>query len=86
MLLTRTAAEKRLPFEPLVRNAETVTAMKAARRGELVRAGKPDKLLGSLNAGGQIDLPFQLRLSRKIRMARQEAGCAFDGSDDSAGG
>lgn len=52
MLLTRVAAEKRLPFEPLVPNAETVEAMKAAQRGELVRAGKPDKLLGSLNAGG----------------------------------
>ena len=35
-------------FDP---NAETVAAMKAARRGELVKAGKPDKLLRSLNAG-----------------------------------
>jgi DNA-damage-inducible protein J len=52
MLLMRVAAEKRLPFEPLVPNAETVEAMKAARRGELTKAGKPDKLLGSLNAGG----------------------------------
>src|SRR5215470_15986870 len=33
------------PFEPLNLNAETVTAMKAAGRGELVKAGKPDKLL-----------------------------------------
>jgi DNA-damage-inducible protein J len=41
-----------LPFEPLVPNAETVAAMKAARRGELVKVGKPDKLLGSLKAGG----------------------------------
>ena len=32
-----------------VPNAETVEAMKAARRGELVKAGKPGKLLGSLN-------------------------------------
>ncbi len=46
------AAEKALPFEPLVPNAETVAAMKAARRGELVKVGKPDKLLGSLKAGG----------------------------------
>jgi DNA-damage-inducible protein J len=52
MLLVRVAAEKRLPFEPLVPNEETVEAMKAARRGELTKAGKPDKLLGSLNAGG----------------------------------
>jgi len=52
MLLVRVAAEKRLPFEPLAPNAETVEAMTAARRGELTKVGKPDKLLGSLNAGG----------------------------------
>ena len=46
----RVAAEKALPFEPLNPNAETVAAMKAARRGDLVRVGKPDKLLRSLNA------------------------------------
>jgi DNA-damage-inducible protein J len=51
MLLVRVAAEKALPFEPFNPNAETVAAMKAARRGELVKAGKPDKLLRSLNAG-----------------------------------
>ena len=49
--LVRVAAEKALPFEPLNPNAETVAAMKAARRGELVKVGKPDKLLRSLNAG-----------------------------------
>ena len=52
MLLMRVAVEKALPFEPLVPNAETVEAMKAARRGELTKVGKPDKLLGSLNTGG----------------------------------
>jgi DNA-damage-inducible protein J len=51
LLLVRVAAEKALPFEPLNPNADTVAAMKAARRGELVNAGKPDKLLRSLNAG-----------------------------------
>ena len=50
LLLVRVAAEKALPFEPLNPNAETVAAMKAARRGELVKVGKPDKLLRSLNA------------------------------------
>lgn len=52
MLLVRVAKEKALPFEPLNPNADTVAAMKAARRGELVKVGKPDKLLRSLNAGG----------------------------------
>ena len=50
LLLVRVAAEKSLPFEPLNPNAETVAAMKAARRGDLVRVGKPDKLIRSLNA------------------------------------
>lgn len=51
MMMTRIAVEKALPFEPLVPNAETIEAMKAARRGELVSAGGPDSLLASLNAG-----------------------------------
>jgi DNA-damage-inducible protein J len=51
LLLVRVAAEKALPFEPVNPNPETIAAMKAARRGELVKAGKPDKLPRSLNAG-----------------------------------
>ena len=50
LLLVRVAAEKALPFDPLVPNAETIEAMKAARRGELVTAGSPENLLKSLNA------------------------------------
>lgn len=52
LLLRRVAAEKALPFEPLVPNAETIEAMRAARRGELVTVGKPANLLASLNADG----------------------------------
>jgi DNA-damage-inducible protein J len=52
MLLVRVAAEKQLPFEPLVPNEDTIEAMKAARRGELTKAGEPSKLLRSLNARG----------------------------------
>ena len=33
-----------------VPNAETIEALKAARLGELVSAGSPDKLLESLNS------------------------------------
>lgn len=50
MMMMRIATEKALPFEPLVPSAETVEAMKAARRGELVTAGQPDQLIASLNA------------------------------------
>lgn len=50
LLLIRVAVEKALPFEPLVPNVETVEAMKAARRGELVTAGDGEELLKRLNA------------------------------------
>ena len=50
LMLVRVAAEKALPFEPFIPNTKTVKAMKAARRGELVVAGRPDELLGRLNA------------------------------------
>ena len=50
MMMVRIATEKALPFEPLVPNAETIEAMKAARRGELTKVGHADDLLESLNA------------------------------------
>ena len=43
------AKEKALPFEPLIPNEETIQAIKAARRGELVTAGSAENLLNSLN-------------------------------------
>ncbi|MDP3506459.1 MAG: type II toxin-antitoxin system RelB/DinJ family antitoxin [Candidatus Melainabacteria bacterium] len=36
LLMTKIATEKALPFNPLVPNAETIEAMKAARQGELI--------------------------------------------------
>ena len=50
LLLRRVAAEKALPFEPLVPNAETVEAMKAARRGGLATVKARRDLIASLNA------------------------------------
>jgi DNA-damage-inducible protein J len=50
MLLTRVAREKALPFEPLVPNAETVAAMKEARRGKLATFKSVDELMADLNA------------------------------------
>jgi DNA-damage-inducible protein J len=49
LLMVKIAREKALPFEPLVPNEETIEAMKAARRGELVTVGSPRELLTSLN-------------------------------------
>lgn len=49
IMLIRVAKEKALPFEPLVPNAETIKAMKAARRGKLTTVDNIDNLLKSLN-------------------------------------
>lgn len=51
LMMMRIAKDKALPFEPLVPNAETIEAMKAARRGEVTKVGSPNALLASLNAG-----------------------------------
>ena len=50
MMLVRTVADRALPFDPLVPNEETIEAMKAARRGELVSVGGIDELLADLHA------------------------------------
>ncbi len=50
LMMVRIAAEKRLPFDPLVPNDETIEAMKAARRGELAAVGGVDGLMADLNA------------------------------------
>lgn len=49
LLLARVVREKALPFEPLIPNDETIEAMKAARRGDLVSVKDIDHLLDSLN-------------------------------------
>lgn len=50
MMMMRIATEKKLPFDPLIPNAETIEAMKAARREEVTTVGPVDDLLVSLNA------------------------------------
>ena len=50
IMLMRTVAEQALPFDPLVPNAETVEAMMAARRGEVVTVGGVNDLLADLHA------------------------------------
>ena len=50
LMMVRIAKEKALPFEPLVPNAKTIKALKAARCGKLVTAGPAKTLLARLNA------------------------------------
>ena len=49
IMLTRIAREKALPFEPLVPNAATIKAMKAARRGALPSFASVDALMADMN-------------------------------------
>ena len=49
MLMVRIARDKALPFEPLTPNAETIDAMRAARRGELSRPASVDEVMAALN-------------------------------------
>jgi DNA-damage-inducible protein J len=50
MMLVRTVADRALPFDPLVPNEETIEAMKASRRGEMITVGGVDELLADLHA------------------------------------
>lgn len=50
LMLLRTAAENVLPFDPFVPNEETIKAMEAARRGELLHVGGVDELMADLDA------------------------------------
>ena len=49
-MMVRIATEKRLPFEPLAPNKETIGAMRAARRGKLVSVIDIDGLTTNLNS------------------------------------
>ena len=50
LMMIRIAVDKRLPFDPLIPNEETIAAMEAAERGELVTVGDVDGLMADLNA------------------------------------
>jgi DNA-damage-inducible protein J len=44
LLLTRVAKDKKLPFEPLIPNKETIDAMRATRAGKLATIGNLEDL------------------------------------------
>ena len=50
LMMVRIAKEKALPFEPLIPNAETIKAMKAARAGQVKSFETIDELMADLNA------------------------------------
>ena len=50
LMLTRVAREHALPFDPLIPNATTVSAMMEARAGNLPRAHSIEELKNALRA------------------------------------
>ena len=50
LLLTKVAHEKALPFAPLVPNADTIAAMREARRGQLPQFDSVEELFDDLHA------------------------------------
>ena len=50
MLLVRVAAEKALPFDVRVPNAETIEAIEAGRRGDVASFKSVEELMADLNA------------------------------------
>lgn len=50
LLLTRVAHEKALPFDVLVPNEETISAIREARKGGMARFTSVDDLMADLNA------------------------------------
>ena len=50
LLLTKVAHEKALPFAPLVPNADTIEAMREARRGNLPQFATVEDLFDDLHA------------------------------------
>jgi DNA-damage-inducible protein J len=50
LLLTKVAREKALPFETLIPNAETIKAMREARRGRLASFKSIKALMADLHA------------------------------------
>jgi DNA-damage-inducible protein J len=50
LLLMRIAHDKAMPFNPLIPNAETITAIEEARTGNLHRVNSTKELFEELNA------------------------------------
>ena len=65
LMMARITTEKRLSFDPLVPNEETVAAMQAAERGELITVGDIDGLMADLNADDQVDGGLHARLQAR---------------------
>ena len=50
LMICRVVADQRLPFDPLIPNKETIAALRADLRGELIHVGDPSRLFPHLDA------------------------------------
>ena len=50
IMIAQIAKDKALPFEPFMPNEETIAAIQAARRGEVVKVGNIENLFADLHA------------------------------------
>ena len=76
LMMVRIATEKRLPFEPLVPNPETIATLEAARRGDLGAVGDVNGQIADLHADDWADRGLQERLpAREERSLRQDYRC-----------
>lgn len=50
LMLHRVVADRRLPFDPLVPNEETIAALRADLAGDVIHVGDPSNLLAALDA------------------------------------
>jgi DNA-damage-inducible protein J len=75
LMMVRIAKDKALPFEPLVPDAETIEAMREARRGGLPRYPNVDAMLKALNEGDCADttIPARLQAYTSVSCPRNRA-------------
>jgi DNA-damage-inducible protein J len=50
LMLSRVVADRRLPFDPLVPNEETIAALRADLAGDVIHVGDPANLFAVLDA------------------------------------
>jgi DNA-damage-inducible protein J len=50
LMLSRVVADRRLPFDPLVPNEETIAALRADLAGDVIDVGDPSNLFAVLDA------------------------------------
>ncbi len=59
LLMTKVAAERSLPFDPLIPNAETISALKTAKAEDITSFSNLQELMDDLHADDYANKPVQ---------------------------